>query len=179
MSRKSSRKFKERALQEAGSDRFNSKAKGGRNERVVAKLLSKWVGAKFIRVPMSGGLHFESELLCGDVVCVSPNIVVPWSFETKFYKDYTESDSVRFWKQAKQDAERIDKFPMMLLRKNGWPKEFYHVYMNVGGGYLFMEEVDTIFPKKFKGEVFYTPSDQLFNKIDYKDFTQYIQNEKD
>jgi hypothetical protein len=32
-----------------------------------------------------------------------------------------------YWAQAKRDAAAVNKFPMLMMRYNGLPKEFYYV----------------------------------------------------
>ena len=68
-------------------NKFQSRAKGNRNELVLAKLLTEWTGVKFERTPRSGGLHWPAEFACGDVVCISKTFTFPFSVETKHYKN--------------------------------------------------------------------------------------------
>ena len=50
--------------------------------------------------------------------------------ETKHYKKFSNNQALKFWKQTKEDAERIDKFPLMLLRENDWKIGTWLVYFD-------------------------------------------------
>lgn len=117
---------------------INSKQKGNANERECAKWLTKWVGKKFSRVPQSGGARWEnSPFMCGDIVCEDIEYDFPFTIETKHLKTIPTKGKLRsnsrvftIWKQAKADAERADKKPMLILRKDGMPKQSYIVFIN-------------------------------------------------
>lgn len=123
MLRKSTKSFKERALKDTGpKHRVNSKVKGNRNEIEVAKALTKWVGVAFRRTPASGAIHIPLHWLSGDVFCTSENFNFPFSVETKHYAKITVGLVSKWQKQAKADADRINKIPMLITRENGMPK---------------------------------------------------------
>lgn len=121
---------------------INSKDKGNRGEWAAAKWLTQWTGHKFARTPGSGGLRWvDNDLVCGDLVCEEKNYYFPFTIEVKNYKSfgltsYLRKNSIiyKWWEQAKEDAERAEKIPLLLIRKNGMPKgEFYLVmYLRMG-----------------------------------------------
>lgn len=119
---------------------INSKVKGNRNELNVTKLLSDWVGKEFTRVPMSGGLRWKNrEMVCGDVVCTDPDFKFIFSIETKFYKNlglkysdpYLRTNSMiyKFMAQCQRDAAAAGKYPFLMVRENGMPKDLYYVFL--------------------------------------------------
>ena len=107
---------------------INSDRKGKENERDLCRWLEKWTGEKFARVPSSGGLRWKNTVsVCGDVVCENQDFDCIFSIETKHLKTLSVTGKQRvkstirtIWeKQAKPDAERAGKIPLMLLRCNG------------------------------------------------------------
>lgn len=168
------KKFKHEALGEPESKpRVNSKAKGGINERKVAKILSDWTGAKFIRVPMSGGLHYEYHLLCGDLVCVTADFEFVFAVETKHYKTVKLKDSAWMRKvihQATEDAKRAKKYPLIMLRENGMPRGEYYVLLNVAKDRILSKSRNI-----FEIQDFYTVmASDLFTRHEYEDIYKYL-----
>lgn len=105
---------------------INQKQKGNLNERVAAKFLSEWTGAKFNRTPSSGGMHLKNQLFCGDLVCITEDFWMPFVVETKHLKTFHVTYQLRanskvftVFAQAKRDADRIGKRPLCLIRSNG------------------------------------------------------------
>lgn len=118
---------------------MNSKKKGNKTERQVAHLFKEWSGWEFSRVPQSGGLRWKkADNISGDIVCSEPNKNCWFSIEVKGYKDINfahllydvDSDIEKFWEQAKSDAKRAQKVPMLWMRYNGLPKDFFFVVMD-------------------------------------------------
>ena len=119
--------------------RINSKNKGNKAERVVCKILSKWSNKEFSRVPASGGLRWKkTDNIAGDITCSEPNHLCYLSFEIKSYKNINFADLLvlpknidilTFWNQARQDAKRAKKVPLLFMRYNRLPKDFYFVVM--------------------------------------------------
>lgn len=105
----------------------NPKAKGNSHERHVAKLLSDWAGAKFLRTPMSGAIHnFHDKRVVSDIVAPLSIGNWPFSIECKNtensweFNTLIEGTSV-FWKQWQQcydDAQREETLPMLVFTKN-------------------------------------------------------------
>lgn len=116
----------------------NSRRKGAKNERKLAKVLEKWAGLTFARTPSSGGLNWKGRSdVIGDVVCTDKvkGYTFPFSIETKFHEDIDfndligdrNSDVTTFWAQALRDATKGEKIPLLLMRLNKMPKEAYYL----------------------------------------------------
>lgn len=112
----------------------NSKSKGGRFERTISKWFTEWTGYEFNRVPASGGLRWkDAENISSDVACTDKkhSRKFRFSIECKSYQDLNfehillEKKSckiLKFWKQARTDADRAKKFPMLIMKYNGMSK---------------------------------------------------------
>lgn len=122
---------------------INSKNKGNKNEREVAKWWESWTGMEFQRVPQSGGLRWaNADKISGDIICTDPKHgkFFQFSIECKSYQDLdfkppllgNKGDKLQaFWKQAMDDAERSGKEPILFMRKNGMPKGQFFVAVNM------------------------------------------------
>ena len=116
----------------------NSKKKGNRFERVVAKYFTDWSGFKFGRTPGSGSFHnnrdLGSDLICNDDKHKNRCCI---SIECKNYQDIRFEHVLlgnkrckifSFWEQAARDAKRTKKFPILCMRYNSMPRgEFFFV----------------------------------------------------
>lgn len=116
----------------------NSKKKGNRFERVVAKYFTDWSGFKFGRTPGSGSFHnnrdLGSDLICNDDKHKNRCCI---SIECKNYQDIRFEHVLlgnkrckifSFWDQASRDAKRTKKFPILCMRYNSMPRgEFFFV----------------------------------------------------
>lgn len=118
----------------------NSKNKGGRFERSIAKLFENWTGYKFSRTPGSGGWAKAKDAM-GDLVCVDEKHGhrFPFSIECKFHKEINfehvllgnkKCKILEFWEQARRDAIRADKVPVLIMKYNGMPKDEAFVVLN-------------------------------------------------
>lgn len=131
---------------------MNSKKKGNRFELSVSKWLTKWTGYKFQRTPWSGANHFNRDM-ASDIMCSDPkhqhkcNI----SIECKFYKDIKfehillgnkGSDINKFWEQAKRDAKRASKVPILCMRYNAMPREEFFFIISAAYARPFYKLVD-------------------------------------
>jgi len=117
----------------------NGKAKGSGYERTICKMLSKWLNGKekpyvWWRSPSSGGLATitaQNPNLTGDIISVLPegnfltdifSIEVktgyPKSSFHKFFKKVKNNEILQFWKQAKLDASKSNKEPMLIYKKD-------------------------------------------------------------
>lgn len=115
-----------------------SKRKGSKFEREVAKWLTEWSGFKFQRTPYSGANHLSRDL-ASDIMCADERHAhrCKISVECKSYKEIKfehvllgtkGSEIEKFWKQAKRDADRSKKVPILIMRYNSMPKnEFFIV----------------------------------------------------
>lgn len=112
----------------------NSKSKGGRFERTMSKWFTNWTGYEFNRVPASGGLRWKNaENITSDIACTDSKHSKKFRFsvECKSYKELNfehvllEKKSckiLKFWEQARDDAKRANKFPLLVMKYNGMSK---------------------------------------------------------
>lgn len=122
-------------------NRINSRTKGNKNERVVAELLTKWTNKPFSRTPSSGGLQWKSSNSKGDVVCTKEGHFFPFCVEVKAHKEIDFSQLLNpklknvkvleFWEQCSRDAKRANKVPLLFMRYNGMPKDFFFVALEL------------------------------------------------
>lgn len=113
---------------------MNSRRKGAKNEREVAKALKDWTGKEFAKTPASGGLQWKTANSKGDVVCTTEGHYFPFCVEAKFHVKIDFShlltpgiknvEILDFWKQCVRDAKKCKKVPMLLMRYNLLPKGF-------------------------------------------------------
>lgn len=120
---------------------INSKKKGSKNERHLAKIFKLWTGYDFARTPSSGGLRWQRTLdTVGDIICTDKKHSrrFPFSIETKFHKDirfdnllldFTRTKIIEFWDQAREDGERGNKIPLLLMRYNNLPRDMYFLVL--------------------------------------------------
>jgi len=122
----------------------NSRTKGSRNERNVAKLLEDWSGYEFARTPQSGGLHWKKAHTSGDIVCIDekhgPRF--PFSIECKFHEELDllhlisglkgkkSNKILEFWEQSRDDAKGVNKIPIVFMRRNGMKAGMHFVMMH-------------------------------------------------
>lgn len=118
---------------------INSRSKGAKNERIIAKAFEEWTNKKFAKTPASGGLNWKTQNVAGDIVCCTEGHYFPFVIEGKSYDKIDFShlltpgikniDIIDFWNQAKRDAVKVNKIPMLLMRYNGLPKSFWFIVM--------------------------------------------------
>lgn len=121
------------------SDKINSRKKGAKAERKVAALLKDWTGREFSRTPASGGLRWKNANVVGDIVCTEERHFFPFAVEVKSYNDINfehlfylvDPKIYKFWKQATTDAKRGEKLPLLFMRYNGMPSDFWIVVMTI------------------------------------------------
>lgn len=152
---------------------INSRSKGMRGEKQAIGFMEAWTPYEFKRTPGSGGLRGHvTDYTVGDIVMVTPNKICPFTIEVKNYKEINfehllmnvNSKVDEFWQQAADDAKRGQKLPLLLLRYNGLPKEFFFVV-------LYIKHAKIIFRSKPKsllyGKLLITNTDELI-KTNYK-----------
>lgn len=117
----------------------NSKKKGNRFERTVGLWFSVWTGYKFERNRAGSGAWHSNKDSTSDITCTDARHAhrCKISIECKSYKDIRfehvilgnkNCDILRFWKQAKTDADRGGKIPFLCMRYNSMPSsEFFFV----------------------------------------------------
>ena len=110
---------------------INSRKKGCKAERDVAKALESWTNKKFARTPSSGGLNWKKTNVKGDVVCTTEGHYFPFCVEVKSYKEINLSYIIigkkdcilyKFWEQCERESKEANKTPILLMRFNGMPK---------------------------------------------------------
>jgi hypothetical protein len=121
----------------------NGKQKGAAYEREICRELSLWVSNgiqedAFWRSAMSGGRATVAQrkgkrlaAQAGDISCVHPighAFANKFFVEIKFYKDLqfeglvTETGNlINFWKEAKIQAKKYGKYPMLIAKQNRVP----------------------------------------------------------
>ena len=158
---------------------MNSRSKGNRGELKAAKLVEKWTGKKFARVPSSGGLQWKNSNAKGDIVCTEEGHYFPLCLEIKNYKDINfehlfyipKPKILEFWNQAQRDAKIANKCPMLMMRYDRLPNEFWFVIMPKAIFFKYFhpyldDDEDMVFSiRKLDIVVFSTPS---LLKIPYK-----------
>lgn len=117
---------------------INQKAKGNKNELNLCKILTRWTGSEFTRVPRSGGLRWQNVMnICGDVLSTNPSLYFPFVVETKditklhITRDLRKNSFVyTVWEQVMRDSVRSTRVPMVLLRKTGErPRDKYTIIL--------------------------------------------------
>lgn len=120
---------------------------------MAVEFMKEWADMDFRRTPGSGGLRGHvSDYTEGDIVCVKKNYIFPLCLEVKFYEELNfnhllydvNSKITDFWKQTVESAKRAEKIPMLLMRYNGLPKNFFFVAMT----YKFHKALEVHFPKQ-------------------------------
>lgn len=121
------------------TNKINSRNKGSKAERIAAKLMAKWTKKEFARTPSSGGLNWKTSMAKGDIVCSSEGHYFPFCIEVKHHREINfehllvpgikNIKILEFWEQCKRDALRANKFPLLFMRYDGLPKEFFFVVM--------------------------------------------------
>lgn len=169
---------------------INSRRKGARGERVAAKLLTAWTKRPFSKTPASGGLHWKNQNVAGDIVCTKEGHFFPFCMEIKNHKKIDFShllvpniksnriDIFNFIDQASTDAERVNKIPLVMMRYNSLPREFYfmlmryedyqYLYSNMGLGKLLLRNSLVYWNKDMGRKLVILKSDEFF-KLPYKE----------
>jgi len=162
----------------------NSRTKGNKGQRIAAKVLKDWTRKPFASTPRSGGLRWGAmSTVIGDVVCTKEGHYFPFCVEVKSYLHinfehplYTvKGDLYSFWDQVNDDALRAKKIPLLMIRYNRLPKEFFFVgvpskdYEQLFKG-VSMKELNKVMTIQHMGlTIFTTP--ELVN-TDYKEVRQ-------
>jgi Holliday junction resolvase len=171
----------------------NSKQKGNKGEREVAKWWEAWTGMEFARIPSSGGLRWHStHNTVGDIMCTHEihSRRFQFTIECKNYKDINFEHLIlgnkkvkilEFWQQTQDDAVRGDKVPILFMRYNGMPKGVYFVIVSTN---LFTLLASFILEIK-EHTYFITPNQDfvIFNSnmlvgTDYKQIHKYLKKER-
>ncbi len=109
----------------------HSRDKGGRGERAMVKLLSKWWGSKFFRTPRSGafatqGFTHVDMNAAGDIM--TPDKTFPFSVEVKWQEDWCldqllTSEVCKTWKWWEQCVDECPEgmIPLLVFKRNRQP----------------------------------------------------------
>lgn len=106
--------------------KINSRDKGSKFERVIAKMFTEVYGVEFHRTPLSGGLHWKNDNnISGDIVPPA-NINFKYSIECKNVEESWDFDKIiegtskiwDWWSQAVRDAKDYKKIPVLIFKKN-------------------------------------------------------------
>lgn len=161
---------------------INSRSKGCKNERKLAKLFETWTKRKFSRTPSSGGLNWKASNVKGDIVCTEEGVVFPFCIEAKAHKEIDFSHLLNpaiknvkideFWKQCKGDAEKAFKIPILFMRYNGMPADFFFVALETRTFIKLFASLPEGYPMEFiilpKRQLTIIPSPWLFDQ-NYKE----------
>ena len=124
---------------------INQKQKGNKNELHVCKILTRWTGSEFARIPQSGGLRWQNVMnICGDVLSTDPSFDFPYVIETKDLSKLHITFELRknsliytIWEQVKRDSLRASRLPILMLRKTGdRPRDKYTIYLETVPGIM-------------------------------------------
>lgn len=160
---------------------MSSKQKGSRGERLAAKVLSKWSGLEFTRTPSSGGLRWEkTENIAGDIICTSKDIEFPFSVEVKNRSKSTldfqaplldlNSSILDFWDQALEDAQRCDKVPILMMRRDRMPKNTFFIVFEKSFIKDLLPRLNRyIHLKKDEYSLVVINSEYFFNRVSYEE----------
>lgn len=160
----------------------NSKRKGSRFELKVSKWFTDWSTFKFGRTPYSGANH-QSRDLSSDIMCMDERHAhrCKISIECKNYKDIKfehillgnkNCDILKFWAQAKCDAERSKKLPILCMRYNSMPAEEFFFVVEGGPGTL-GEEICKLSQKPYMSiyaeyNLYVFMASDILENVDYK-----------
>lgn len=111
--------------------------KGNRGQRKAIKLIESWTHKKFKSSSQSGMAGWNHDPHKGDVLCDTEGHYFPFCVEVKNYKDINFCQLIQpdlkgvtileFWKQCSGDAVFTKKIPMLLMRFNNLPADFFFV----------------------------------------------------
>jgi hypothetical protein len=114
------------------------KSKGSAFEREVSRYLTRWLSGQekeyfFYRSPGSGGVATviqENKEITGDIIAVKPeakfftdkfSVELKTGYEGagfhKHLKGLKSNEIEEFWSQAVTDADRAEKYPMLIFKK--------------------------------------------------------------
>ena len=139
--------------------KINSRKKGKRGERKAAEVLAEWTSMEFTSVPQSGGLRWKkTDNICGDIICTDALHRFDFSVEAKNYKEINfehllmpdiNSKILEFWDQAKSDAERGKKIPLLMMRYDRLPAHFFFTVISVKTYHSIKHLLKTEYPMLF------------------------------
>lgn len=172
---------------------INSRNKGNRAERDLAKQIGEWTGKQFARVPSSGGLQWGAAHAKGDITCCTEGHYFPFCIEVKFHSEINLNEFMvgrkgkpkvlEFWEQCTRDAREAKKIPLLFMRYNGLPKGEWMVGMPISMATklpLDPKELDRtmwIYHPENPDGLFLINSNSLFNS-NYKTIWKFLKKNK-
>lgn len=100
-------------------------------------VLQKWTHKKMKSSSQSGMPGYNHDPHKGDILCDTEGHLFPFTVEVKFYKDINFCQLLQpnlknvlileFWDQVSGDAKICKKVPMLMMRFNGLPKDFFFI----------------------------------------------------
>ncbi len=156
--------------------KINSKKKGNRNELKAGKWLKSWTGLEFNRVPNSGGLRWRNaEGIVGDLVCEDKSF--PLVIETKHYERLKLLGCLKktnfvhkAYEQCLRDSERVNKYPMLMLRDNNMKAGEFIIFFCEDIGKLVNIDKCSYSDNESKHKLFGFNSTEFLEKINFKEF---------
>lgn len=111
--------------------------KGNRGQRKAVDCLRKWARKKFKSSAQYGGGGYNLDPHKGDILCDTEGHYFPFTVEVKNYKEINFCQLLQpklknvlildFWAQCEGDAQRCKKVPMLMMRFNGLPADFFFI----------------------------------------------------
>jgi hypothetical protein len=111
--------------------------KGNRGQNKAREVLAKWARKKFKSSNQSGMPGYNHDPHKGDILCDTEGHYFPFTVEVKNYAkiqfnhllqpNVKVSDIETFWRQCEGDAKRCKKIPMLLMRYDRLPADFFFV----------------------------------------------------
>jgi hypothetical protein len=143
--------------------------------------MESWSSYEFARTPQSGGLHWKKAHTSGDIVCIDdrhgPRF--PFSIECKFHENLDllhliddtigkKSNKITlFWDQTVGDANKVNKLPLLFMRRNGMKTGMHFVVMPTNFWLLLLSNLE---PWEIKYGIFhYTSQDHIFTIMNSED----------
>lgn len=114
--------------------------KGNRGQRKAIQCLKKWARKKFKSTSQSGMPGYNHDPHKGDILCDTEGFYFPFSIEVKNYREIDFSHLLvpgiknililDFWKQCLFDANSQKKIPMLMMRYDRLPSDFFFIVVD-------------------------------------------------
>lgn len=111
--------------------------KGNRGQNKARVVIKNWAKKKFKSSSQSGMPGYNHDPHKGDILCDTEGHYFPFTVEVKNYREINFCQLLQpnlknvlildFWKQCAGDAKICKKVPMLMMRFNGLPKNFFFV----------------------------------------------------
>lgn len=111
--------------------------KGNRGQNKAREILQKWSNKKFKSSAQHGMPGYNYDPHKGDILCDTEGHYFPFTVEVKNYRDINFCQLLQpnlknilildFWEQCAGDAKKCKKIPMLLMRFDRLPSNFFFV----------------------------------------------------